>query len=127
MSEKHIAVARGQLLLVNSARRRGPKSEAAMTKAINKIITRYKVGDGLQAGVSADEVERFKQTRKGRATLSSPFKRSLAKVVKVSVFDNVNTQSGLNSGLIILNQFAVEKAWKAISSSSLYKNSQSGS
>jgi len=45
--DQRIAVARGQLLNRNNVKRRGPKSEAAMKKASDKIIARYKIGDWL--------------------------------------------------------------------------------
>lgn len=88
-----IAVARGQLLHLNNTKRRGPKSEAAMQKAVDKIIARYKIGDWLVATVTAEEVERFRQTRKGKATDSSLFKRSIVKRVTVEVRDNVDSQT----------------------------------
>jgi transposase len=88
-----IAVARGQLLQLNNAKRRGPKSETAMQKAIDKIIARYKIGDWLIATVSVEEVERFRQTRKGKATESSLFKRSFVKRVTVEVRDNIDSQN----------------------------------
>jgi len=91
--EQRIAVARGQLLNLNNVKRRGPKSEAAMKKAIDKIIARYKIGDWLIATVTVEEVERFRQTRKGKATDSSLFKRSFAKLVSVDIRDNLDSQT----------------------------------
>jgi transposase len=91
--EQRIAVARGQLLSLNNIKRRGPKSEVAMKRAIDKIISRYKIGDWLIATVTVSEVERFRQTRKGKATDSSLFKRSMARVVSLDIRDNVDSQT----------------------------------
>lgn len=91
--ESRIAVARGQLLHLGEANRRGPKSEVATRKAAENILSRYKVSDWLRAVVSVEEFERYKQTRKGKASQSSLFKRSIAKVVRVSVVDDIEGQT----------------------------------
>lgn len=91
--EQRIAIAREKLRNLNNVKRRGPKSEAAMKRSINKIISHYKIGDWLTAIVRIEDVERFRQTRKGKATQSSLFKRSIVKFVKVEVCDNIDGQS----------------------------------
>jgi transposase len=91
--DSRIAVARGQLLHLGNGKRRGPKSETAMKKAVDKIIARYKIGDWLTVAVNVEDVEHFHQTRKGRATDSSLFKRSIAKRISIDVRDNVDSQT----------------------------------
>jgi transposase len=91
--ESRISIAREQLLHLNNVKRRGPKTEAAMKRAIDKIVSRYKIRDWLAPTLKVEEVERFRQTRKGKATASSLFKRSTSKIVRVDVRDNLDSQT----------------------------------
>lgn len=91
--ESRLTIARGQLLLLNNLKRRGPKSEAAIKKAVDKIIARYKVKDWLIVTVNVEEIERFRQTRKGKSTEDTLFKRSFVKRVTVDVRDNIEGQA----------------------------------
>lgn len=43
--------------------------------------------------MTVEEVERFKQTRKGKASQSSLFRRSIVKVVNISVADDIDGQT----------------------------------
>jgi len=90
--DSRIAVARSRLLELNKTKRRGPKSEKALSKAADRIIAQLKVQDWLTPVVVADDVEQFKQTRKGKSNSSSLYKRSVTKAVTVSVLDNIEGQ-----------------------------------
>ena len=91
--EERIALARNRLLALNEVKRRGPKTEAAIGRAADKIINRLKVKDWLKVVVASEEVESFKQTRRGKANSSSLFKRSIHRVARVSVNDNFDGQA----------------------------------
>ncbi len=99
-----MTIARGQLLLLNSLKCCRPKSEAAIKKAGNKIITRYKVKDWLIVTINVEEFERFRQTRKGKSTEDTLFKCSFVKRVSVDVRDNIEgqTQSASMDGIFPL-------------------------
>jgi transposase len=118
--DDRIAVARGQLLHLNNSNRRGPKSKASMQKRIDKIVARYKIGDWLNVIVNVEDVERFRQTRKGKATETSLFKRSIVKRVKIEVRDNVDsqTQAAAMDGIFPL---ATNKDLSAVAMLTAYK------
>jgi transposase len=83
-----MSIARTQLLRLNDIKRRGPKSEAALLKAAAKILVRYGAKDWLTVEVQSTEVEKFRQTRRGKATGNSLFKRTIHKVFTITVSDN---------------------------------------
>lgn len=87
--EDRIIEARQHLLTLNESTRRGPKSEAALMKAAEKILTRYGARDWLSVTVHATEVEKFRQTRRGKSTQSSLFKRTLHKAYSIVVSNNI--------------------------------------
>lgn len=88
-----ISIARTHLVSLGKANRRGPKSEAAILKAADKIIARFKIKDWLKVVVTSEKVKHFKQTRKGKSSESSLFKRSFKTIVKISVLDNLDDQA----------------------------------
>lgn len=91
--EERISHARSRLRALNSATRRGPKTESAMKRAAEKILAHLKVRDWLKVTVTTDEVESFKQTRRGKSSNSSLYKRSVRKAIRVDVSDNFDGQA----------------------------------
>lgn len=86
--EDRIGAARAHLLALNNTKRRGPKSEAALMTAAQKILARYGVQDWLTVNVLATDVEKFKQTKRGKSTGSSLYKRTTHKAYSVAISNN---------------------------------------
>ena len=87
--EDRISAARAQLTAINDAKRRGPKSETALMKAAEKILSRYGAKDWLTVTILTTDVEKFRQTRRGKSTGSSLFKRTVHKAYSIAVSNNI--------------------------------------
>jgi transposase len=91
--ETRIIQAKDRILSLNEIKRKGPKTEVAVKRAVDKILNRYGVKDWLKVLISSEEVEKFKQTRRGKSNDSSLFKRMIHYKIKVAVVDNFEAQN----------------------------------
>jgi transposase len=83
-----LARARPMLTQLNNAKRRGPKTEAAIVKAAESVLQRFKVKGLIDIQIELNEIEKFKQTRRGKATGSSLFTRTIRKSYTITFADN---------------------------------------
>lgn len=118
--EERIALARTRLLALNEAKRRGPKTEAALKRAAEKILNHFKAKNWLKISLTTEEIESFKQTRRGKSTDSSLFKRSVHKIVKISVLDDFQAQ-GRSSAMDGIFPLATNKDLTAFETLKAYK------
>lgn len=79
-----LATTHDRLKLLNVSSRRGPKTEAALLKAARKILDHYRVKNWFNLGIQVETVEKFRQTRRGKATKNTVFYRIQKKVPKVT-------------------------------------------
>ena len=86
--ESRLEVARAQLQGLNNEKRRGPKSESALQKSVDKILQRFNVVDLLNVSIQVNEDETFRQTKRGKSTTESLYKRTLKKSFLVVVTNN---------------------------------------
>jgi transposase len=89
--EDRLADALGKLSALNERTRRGPKTVAAVTRAIRRILDSYHVKDLLNVSVEVDQVEKFSQTKRGRpaATGEVLYKRSIKEVPRIVIAHNI--------------------------------------
>lgn len=88
--EDRLAEARSKLAALGEQKRRGPKTVAAVTRAVERILRQYHVADLLKVTVVVDEIEKFSQTRRGRRSAkNSLYRRSVKKVPRLVIADNV--------------------------------------
>jgi len=89
--ENRLAEAGAKLTALTDSKRRGPKTVAAVTRAVQRILDAYRVKDLLKITVQVNEVEKFAQTKRGRPTGSGDtlYRRVVKKVPCVITVNNV--------------------------------------
>jgi len=75
-----IAKALARLEQLNQRRGRGPKTEAAITRAAHNIVAKYRAAPFIDFDIQRKEQVQFVQTRRGRTSSSSTYKRVLTSI-----------------------------------------------
>jgi transposase len=106
-----IARAREKLENLDVNRGRGPKTEAAIRKRVDKVVTRYKVQDWLTVEIKFDEQEVFKATTRGKPTSETKFRRVIKKVPRLHLRVNAEgiARSKVMDGIFPLTTNTKEK------------------
>lgn len=89
--EDRLAQAGIKLTALNEPKRRGPKTVAAVTRAVHRVLDAYRVKDLLKVTIRVNEVELFSQTKRGRPASSGDtlYRRVVKKVPSVIVVNNI--------------------------------------
>ena len=103
--DDRLAGALSRLTALNE-RRRGPKTVAAIKRAVDKILSAFHVEDLLKVTIEIDEVEKFSLTRRGRPSAAGDalYRRSVKKVPRLVVADNIEglTRAKASDGIFPL-------------------------
>ena len=73
---------------LNQRRGRGPKTEAAIDRAARNILAKYYAGPFIQFAIQQKEQAQFVQTRRGRASAQSTYRRVVTSVPVLSASQN---------------------------------------
>jgi transposase len=68
---------------------RGPKTEDAIRKRIDAILSRYKVTDWLNVEIKFDTVENFKSMTRGKPTDETRYRKVIKKIPRLHIQKNV--------------------------------------
>jgi transposase len=92
-------------------RLRGPKTESALKKRIDAILTRYKVQEWLSVDIKMDVEEKFKALTKGKPTGETRYRRILNKMPRLHIKKNIEaiTQSQIMDGIFPLTTNTKER------------------
>ena len=77
--EDRLQAAMDKLTLLNSNNKRGPKTEAAMSKAAQRILTHYNVTPWVNLLVKTDILENYKQVHPGKPTTNTVYQKTSKK------------------------------------------------
>lgn len=86
--ETKIALSVDLLNRLSERKKRGPKTAAALRRAAEKILARFKVADWIQIDIALEEVEKFKALTRGKPTQSTHFKRQVKWVPRLQIQHN---------------------------------------
>lgn len=86
--KERIARALEKIESLDFRRGRGPKTEKALRKRVDKILARYKVSRWLDFNIKFDTEESFKAVTRGKPTDETRFRRVTKKVPRLHIFRN---------------------------------------
>lgn len=75
--EERIELALSKLKALTDPARKGPRTEKALQRNADKILTRLKVSEFVTTEITLEQVTEFKQKTRGPATESTDFRRTL--------------------------------------------------
>jgi transposase len=106
--------------LADPMKKKKPKTEAAIKRRADKIISRFDVGPWIKVDIALERVEKFKQLKRGRAGEDTAYRKLVHFVPRISCSRNENAiaQSEAMDGIFPLvtntelDASAVLKAYK---------------
>ena len=69
-------------------RMRGPKTDAAIRKRVDEILTQHHAEEWITVEVKWDAVEKFKAITRGKPTAETPFRRTIHQVPRLHISTN---------------------------------------
>jgi len=110
--KERIARAWEKLENLDLRRGRGPKTEKALRKRVDKVLARYKVAHWLTVDIKFDVDERFKAVTRGKPTEQTQFRRVTKKVARLHLHKNSEAiaRSKVMDGIFPLTTNTKEKA-----------------
>src|SRR5215475_8747680 len=85
---ERIERARERLETLDLRRTRGPKTDAAIRKRVDEILTQHHAEEWITVEVKWDTVEKFKATTRGKPTADTPFRRIIRQVPRLHISTN---------------------------------------
>jgi len=86
--DERIERARERLETLDLRRTRGPKTDAAIRKRVDEILTQHHAEEWITVEVKWDSVEKFKATTRGKPTPDTPFRRIIRQVPRLHISTN---------------------------------------
>ena len=86
--DERIERARERLETLDLRRTRGPKTDAAIRKRVDEILTQHHAEEWITVEVKWDTVEKFKATTRGKPTADTPFRRIIRQVPRLHISTN---------------------------------------
>jgi transposase len=84
--DERIERARERLETLDLRRTRGPKTDAAIRKRVDEILTQHHAEEWITIEVKWDTVEKFKATTRGKPTADTPFHHIIRQVPRHTRF-----------------------------------------
>ena len=91
--EERLALAKSRLRRLGDIKRRGPKTEASLQKAAQKILTQTKTQDWLIVEVALEEREDFKALGRGKPTKETRYRKIRKWIPRLNVRENLEALS----------------------------------
>ena len=109
--DERIKRARERLETLYLRRTRGPKTDAAIRKRVDEILTQHHAEEWITVEVKWDTVEKFKATTRGKPTADTPFRRIIRQVPRLHISTNAANiaRSAAMDGLFPLTTNTKEK------------------
>jgi len=85
---ERIERARERLETLDLRRMRGPKTNAAIRKRVDEILTQHHAEEWITVEVKWDAVEKFKAVTRGKPTAETPFRRIIQQVPRLHISTN---------------------------------------
>jgi len=110
--DERIERARERLETLDLRRMRGPKTDAAIRKRVDEILTQYHAEEWITVEVKWDAVEKFKAVTRGKPTADTPFRRIIQQVPRlhISTIAASIARSAAMDGIFPLTTNTKEKA-----------------
>jgi transposase len=110
--DERIERARERLETLDLARMRGPKTDAAIRKRVDEILTQHHAKEWIAVDVKWDAVEEFKAVTRGKPKADTQFRRVIRRVPRLHVTtDAANiARSAAMDGIFPLTTNTKEKA-----------------
>ena len=86
--DERIERARERLETLDLRRMRGPKTDAAIRKRVDEILTQHHAEEWITVEVKWDAVEKFKAITRGKPTAETPFRRIIQQVPRLHISTN---------------------------------------
>ena len=86
--DERIERARERLETLDLRRTRGPKTDAAIRKRVDEILTQHHAEEWITVEVKWDTVEKFKATTRGKPKADTPFRRIIRQVPRLHISTN---------------------------------------
>src|SRR5215510_7771417 len=87
--DERIERTRERLETLDLRRMRGPKTDAAIRKRVDEILTQHHAGEWITVEVKWDAVEKFKAITRGKPTAETPFRRIIQQVPRLHISTDV--------------------------------------
>jgi len=119
--KEKIALAMNQLrLLADPARKKKPKTEKALRRKADAILSRFAVEAWVKVDIALEQVEKFRQVTRGRSSANTMYHKIVQRVPRISCSrdQKVVSKSELMDGIFPLatntdlDAFAVLRAYK---------------
>src|SRR5215469_6041430 len=86
--DERIERTRERLETLDLRRMRGPKTDAAIRKRVDEILTQHHAEEWIRVEVKWDAVEKFKAITRGKPTAETPFRRIIQQLPRLHISTN---------------------------------------
>ncbi|MBA0087284.1 MAG: hypothetical protein HRJ53_20050 [Acidobacteria bacterium Pan2503] len=86
--DERIERTRERLETLDLRRTRGPKTDAAIRKRVDEILSQHHAEEWITVEVKWDTVEKFKATTRGKPTADTPFRRIIRQLPRLHISTN---------------------------------------
>jgi transposase len=86
--DERIERTRERLETLDLRRMRGPKTDAAIRKRVDEILTQHHAEEWITVEVKWDAIEKFKAITRGKPTAETPFRRIIQQVPRLHISTN---------------------------------------